>query len=273
METLRCFSAHLARTNGPRSVVDHLSRLAFVLRRLHLVEQVFLVEIERARRKLPPRGKRTPPFTTKKLWEAGEGLMAKARARFNRQPAGRARPAFLRATGELYRDGLILCFSALCLPRISNTSSMRIGRHLLRSGRVYRFHFPAHEVKTKREIDGALPDILVDHFELYIDRFRDLIRGARGHDALWPSRFGGALSTIGIHQIFKRHFAAILHVDAASHDCRRAAANLVTLDTRAPANLAQAILQHRTSRTAYRYITARRQRTRKLLRVRWERII
>lgn len=254
--SLQFFVEHLGKSNAPRSVIDHLSRLISILKRLGLSDQVVLARMERTGVEMPSRCKRKPPFTTAQLWTAGEQLIADAKARRLEAPRGRARAAFLRVTGERYRDGLLLCFSALCIPRIANTTSMQIGRHLLCRDRVYRLHFPAAEVKTKQPIDAAVPEILVEHFETYLNAFRGLIGRAAPQDHLWPSRFGGGLSMIGLHQIYKRHFRRILGVDAASHDCRRAAANCATGDPKAPANLAQLILQHKGGRTVWRYVSA-----------------
>ncbi len=256
-ETLRGFVEHLAATNSPRSVVDHLTRLILVLRRLDLHYEAILAGMERRRIKLPPRRKRQPPFTTPQIWMAGERLIAEAKARRRQAPRGRGRAGFLRATGERFRDGLLLCFSALCIPRIANTRSMVIGRHLLSRGRVYHLSFPADEVKTKQAIDAAVPEVLVEHFELYIGTFRGLIRKDGHRDHLWASRFGGGLSLGGLHEVYKRHFRRILGVDAASHDCRRAAANMTTGDAAGPRNLAQLVLQHRSDRTLWRYVSVR----------------
>ncbi|MGI3900094.1 MAG: hypothetical protein ACRYGP_23595 [Janthinobacterium lividum] len=274
-DTLRCFVEHLRATNSPRSVVDHLTRLIYILKRLGLSYQALLARMERAGIKVPARRKRQVPFTTAQLWVAGERLIAEAKTRRRKAPLGRERAAFLRATGERYRDGLLLCFSALCIPRIANTGSMIIGQHLFHRDKVYRLHFPPEEVKTKQPIDAAVPDILVDHFETYLDSFRDLIRRDgrqdrgdlhdRDKDHLWPSRFGGNLSLGGLHQVYKRHFKRILGVDAASHDCRRAAADCVTLDPRAPTNLAQLVLQHKNGRTVWRYVSVKSESLAKLV--------
>ncbi len=112
-------------------------------------------------------------------------------------------------------------------------------------------------MKTEQAIDAAVPDILVEHVELYLLTFRGLIRKAGQHDHPWTSRSGGGLSLGGLHEVYKRHFRRILGVDAASHDCRRAAANAAVRDSAGPRNLAQLVLQHRSDRTLWRSVSVR----------------
>jgi integrase/recombinase XerD len=86
-----------------------------------------------------------------------------------------------------YRDGLLIAFLALCPIRRRNIAVMLIDAHLQRASQGYSVLFGPEETKNGEPLEFDLPNMVVPHFERYLDHWRPLIPGSVGHHGLWAS--------------------------------------------------------------------------------------
>ena len=259
-DTVQAFSETLLETNAALSVVDHLSRLLCLARRLQCGAACAIIERERDLTDHPHRPKHVPGVTTRQLVEAGESIMSGALARTKAVPHGRNRASYLRRTAELYRDGLLLTFAALCPLRLANVLSMALGEHLFRTEGGYRLYFNESEMKARRAMHRKVPTYLTPAFDCYFEHFRPYIQGAGAHAKVWASRMGDGLSPVGTYRIFVDNARTLLGQHVTPHDYRRCGGNAAAGDVSARPDLAQVALDHKRGSKTERYITVRRTR-------------
>lgn len=121
-----------------------------------------------------------------------------------------------------YRNGFMSALVAFVPLRPRNLTSLEIGRLLVREGDRWFIIIPREETKTTKRLQFELPPILVPYLTVYLEVFRrGLIRG-QGHDALWVSAGGGALSYVGIYKSFAA-LSTRFGMRISPHDARDAA--------------------------------------------------
>src|ERR1019366_8336989 len=86
-----------------------------------------------------------------------------------------------------YRDGLIIALLAVIPMRRRTVAALRIGKHLVRTGKLWDLDIPAEDVKTKRPLAYPIVRELSYRIEVYLNEFRSRIPGAGAHDYLWAS--------------------------------------------------------------------------------------
>jgi integrase/recombinase XerD len=134
-----------------------------------------------------------------------------------------------------YRDGLIIALLALIPLRRRTLATLRIGKHLVRSGDLWALDIPADDVKTKRPLEYPISVELSERTDLYLNQFRRRIRGAGTHDYLWASNRSRPMDDGAIYNMVRRRTRKALGFAVNLHRFRGAAATLWS--SRDPANV------------------------------------
>ena len=178
---LSLYLAHLAKHNAP----------ATVLHRIVGLERGLAVMAPKAKRALlrlviadlenhfEPASKREKLQESAALAALGVRLMEDVKAGDFKNP---------RKSASVYRDGLQTAFLARRPLRLRNLSMMVIGRHIVKTGGVWRIAFAGHEVKNGKPINVLFPEDLVEPLEIYLAKYRlDLAGSNYTGNGLWVS--------------------------------------------------------------------------------------
>jgi integrase/recombinase XerD len=108
--------------------------------------------------------------------------------------------------------------------------SLRIGKHLVKTGDLWALDIPAADTKTRRPLDFPISKELCDRIDLYLQRFRCRIPGANAHAGLWPSNKRGPMSSIGIYNAVRRRTKKAFGFAVNLHAFRHAAASFWSIE-------------------------------------------
>lgn len=191
---------------------------------------------------------------TGKIVELGMSLMKQAVTEgANTTPHKRA---------VLYRDGLIIVFMALAVPRLHTVSVMRLGQHLVRQGNVFRVAWSAAEMKEDRAHEAVLGPELSDLLQRYLDEFRPVLAAKsrtpspHANTAVWFNKRGGALSSTSIYELIVERTGAAFDESMFPHAFRHSAATTLMLERPDLIKLVTPLLQHRDSSSRELYVLA-----------------
>jgi integrase len=140
-----------------------------------------------------------------------------------------------KATATKYRDGMLITLLSLVVLRRRTATALRIGKQLVRNGDYWALEIPPEDVKGKRPLDFALSSDLSDRIDLYLQKYRPRLAGAKGHTALWPSNKGGAMSANGIYDTVCKRTKKAFGFSVNPHRFRHAAGTLWSIED--PANV------------------------------------
>lgn len=172
------------------------------------------------------------------LIELGFALMARARASVDRK----------RRNAALYRDGLQIALLAYRPIRLRNLSSMRIERHLKRSGRGWRVEFEGPEVKNDFPLEFDLPTALVPALDHYLDGAgpRRMLCGDRYQsNGLWVSHWWQQQDHNSIYGRLCKRTSDLFGLPITPHLFRDCAATSLALHDPEEVGLAHLILGNR----------------------------
>ena len=144
-----------------------------------------------------------------------------------------------------YRDGLLIAFLALCPIRRRNIAVMLIDVHLQRTPQGYSVQFDPEETKNGEPLEFDLPDMIVPHFERYLDHWRPLIPGSAGHHGLWASNKQCLVTKCGLNLIVTRHTRRELGTAINLHRFRYAAATTIAIHDPEHVPVAKDLLHHK----------------------------
>ncbi|MGQ3297363.1 tyrosine-type recombinase/integrase [Reyranella sp.] len=170
--------------------------------------------------------------------------------------------ATLHQGAVLYRDGLIIVFMALAVPRLDTVSVMRGGRHLARQKDGYRVSWSAAEMKEDRPHEARLGPELSALIQRYLDEFRPVLAARSKHPppeaegAVWFNRRGGPLSARGIYNLIVERTGAAFEAPMFPHAFRHSAATTLVLERPDLIKLVTPLLQHRDSSSRELYVLA-----------------
>jgi integrase len=134
-----------------------------------------------------------------------------------------------------YRDGLIIALLALIPLRRRTLAALRIGKHLLKSGRLWALDIPRADTKTRHPLEYPISAELSARIDLYLSKFRCRIPGAAAHDGLWASNRGRPMDDGTIYDTVCRRTHAAFGFAVNLHRFRLAAATLWSI--RDPGNV------------------------------------
>jgi integrase/recombinase XerD len=247
---VRAYVADLASINGDFTVVCRVQELYDAIRVMAPDRDWgWLRQIQNAlrARSISVRDKRARMQPAGELVKLGKALMRKAET-------ASTKPSLTRAVW--YRDGLMIAFLAHRPLRLSNLAAITLARHLIRQSRGYRLYFSADEVKGGRSIDTAVPALLVEDLDRYLDHYRPILltRGGRQSpaacNALWVSEIATALDPLSIPNRIKKHTRAAFGKHLWPHLFRDCAATTIAIDDPKHARSIMNILGHSTPATS-----------------------
>lgn len=190
---------------------------------------------------------------TARIVELGRSLMKQAVEEAGATPHQRA---------VLYRDGLIIAFMALAVPRLDTVSVMRLGQHLLHQKDGYRIAWSAREMKEERPHEAKLGPELSALLQRYLNEFRPVLAAqarptrADPTTAVWVNKRGGPLSSRGIYNLIVERTAAAFDESMFPHVFRHSAATTLVLERPDLIRLVTPLLQHRDSSSRELYVLA-----------------
>lgn len=183
--------------------------------------------------------------TSVTLYKLGLRLMDRALLMSNRRTSWRAQNTF--------RDGLIIALLALVPLRRRTLASLRIGKHLKKSGGQWFLDIPAEDVKTGRPLEYPIAPELSQRIDIYVDKIRPKTAGARTHDYLWASSRGRPMQGQVIYNAVREHTRRELGIPVNLQRFRRAAATLWSVRDPANARGAKDLLGHASFATTEKY--------------------
>jgi integrase/recombinase XerD len=134
-----------------------------------------------------------------------------------------------------YRDGLMIALPALIPMRPRTLAALRVGKQLVKTGDLWALDIPAADTKTRRPLDYPISGELCTRIDLYLERFRRRIPGARTHSAVWASNKQRPMSTVGIDKAVRRRTKKAFGFAVNLHRFRHAAASFWSI--RDPVNV------------------------------------
>jgi integrase len=152
-----------------------------------------------------------------------------------------------------FRDTLMLAILAARPLRLRNLAGIRIGRHLVRQGKVWLLTFPADEVKNRRPLEHDLPDGLAPFLATYLERIRPSFLKGAASDVLWLGFEGEPLTPHSVYLGIMWGSRRLLGVAINPHLLRDCAATSLANVSPAAALSAAALLGHQNFATTERY--------------------
>src|SRR5258706_7203955 len=136
--------------------------------------------------------------TSERLYALGFELMNAAMEGIDRVATVSKQIAFQ------YRDGLLISVLAAVPLRRSTLAALRIGTHLVKTGKVWALDIPAGDTKTRQALEFPLSAALSGRIDIYLNQFRTHIPGANTHDGLWASNKAQAMDDDAIYSMVCR---------------------------------------------------------------------
>ncbi len=152
-----------------------------------------------------------------------------------------------------YRDGLVIALLALVPLRRRTLATLRIGKHLIKSGDRWVLDIPAADVKTKRPLDFPISPELSRRIDIYVNEIRPFTAGASGHDYLWASARGRAMNGGVIYAAVRRRTRKEFGFPINLRRFRRAAATLWSVRDPTNARGSKDLLGHASFETTEKY--------------------
>jgi integrase/recombinase XerD len=167
---------------------------------------------------------RKPPrhhlVTSERLYTLGMELMDRTVANAD------ACESISKAHAFEYRDGLIIALLAVIPLRRRTLAALRIGKHLVKSGKIWSLDIPAEDTKTRRSLEYPISAELSGRIDLYLANFRCRIPGASAHDGLWAAERGRPMDDGSIYGTVRRRTQEAFGFPVNLHRFRHAAATL-----------------------------------------------
>jgi integrase/recombinase XerD len=123
-----------------------------------------------------------------------------------------------------YRDGLIIALLAVIPLRRRTLAALRVGKHLVKSGKILSLDIPAQDTKTRRSLEYPISAELSGRIDRYLVKFRCRIPGANAHDGLWASERGRPMDHGTIYDTVRRRTREAFGFPVNLHRFRHAAA-------------------------------------------------
>jgi integrase/recombinase XerD len=249
------YVAYLREDQSSTTVWSHMNSLAMTLMVMEpAVDIDWLWAIVRRlhRVMVPSRRKADRVVPVSKLYQFGFELMDQA----SLEPISLQR-------ARLFRNGLLIALLAARPIRIRNLRSIVIDEHLIRSNGLFYLKFEAHETKTHKTLEFALPQRLAARIETYISTFRPILlarrrpdisgTGSGVADTLWISQFGTSMTDCSIYDAIvdatRKQFGR--HINP--HLFRDCAATSIAFEDPEHVQITTSILGHATLSTSERY--------------------
>jgi integrase len=189
-----------------------------------------------------------------------------------------AMPPDHRSRLVLARDGLMISLLAARPIRVGNLTSMEIGRHLVRSGGLYRLVFTTAETKVGRPIDLHCPAELTPYIDRYLEVYRPLLLTRAKQPTptrrLWINYAGGVMDISAVAYQIKIQTKRAFGLPINPHLFRDCAATSIAIHDPEHVRIATSILGHTCVSTTNKHynqaqmLTAAREHNREILKLR-----
>jgi integrase len=123
-----------------------------------------------------------------------------------------------------YRDGLIIALLAVIPLRRRTLAALRIGRHLVKSGKIWSLDIPPGDTKTRHSLEYPISAELSGNIDRYLTQFRCRIPGAGAHDGFWAGERGRPMDDGTIYDTVRRRTRETFGFPVNLHRFRHAAA-------------------------------------------------
>jgi len=186
--------------------------------------------------------------------EAGMSLMREATR------GGSSLSALKRAI--LFRDGLLIVFMALAVPRRNTVHLMMLGKHLEEKGTIFKVAWSGAEMKEDRGYEAQLGLELSELIRRYLDEFRPVLLARAGRSAMeaqtavWLGRDGRKLGYDAIYRTIIKRTEAAFGKSIFPHAFRHSAATSLALDRPDLISIATPLLQHGAEASRELYVLA-----------------
>jgi integrase/recombinase XerD len=235
--------------NTARTLVNHAVGLRHMLEALAPVQDWtwLLPLIRRLKTAVKPTVNHSDLPSIKELFDLGIALMAGAEDSQN---------GTLKERAIVYRNGLsIAVLASRPLMRRNNLAAIRIGKHLIKDGPVYRLQFTGDEMKGRRARGGPLPVILTDRIERYTALYRPALLGSKSDTkrALWISGMGRPIFPKAMSNRIGVVTECAFGRRITTHEFRHAAASSIAKEDPAHVGIVTTIVGHTDYRTTESY--------------------
>jgi integrase/recombinase XerD len=212
----------LRKTNQDISVATSLHHLRLALRLICPKEDWswFLTITKRIAAAAPTKAKKYGRVTSAELYLLGLKLMDEAIVEAADQPE------ISKVSAMKYRDGLLIALLSLVVLRRRTVTALRIGKQLIKSGALWALSIPPEDVKGKRSLDFGLSADFCDRVDVYLQKYRPRIPGAKSHNGLWPSNKGAPMSSNAIYDLVRKRTREAFGFSVNPHRFRHAAGTL-----------------------------------------------
>ena len=156
-----------------------------------------------------------------------------------------------------FRDGLLLVFVALVVPRIGTVPKMLLGKHVIQIGAAYKVSWSAEEMKGGQPYEARLGPELSALLARYIATYRPVLlarrKEVRRTKAFWLSRDGTPLGQRQLAMRIMNRTKTLLGVSVFPHALRHGAATTLAVERPELIDIVTPLLQHRHARSRQRY--------------------
>ena len=156
-----------------------------------------------------------------------------------------------------YRDGLIVVFLGLHLPRLRNLAELEVGRHVVEVGD--QFILRLFETKGGQSYEGPVHPTVAAPLGRYLHQHRQVLLRQRGRwyapprEALWISKHGSRCSEDTFENVVRKRTGADGRPPLSPHLFRSCAATSVAVNAPGSVDIIPAILIHGSPKTSERY--------------------
>jgi integrase/recombinase XerD len=160
-----------------------------------------------------------------------------------------------------FRDGLLLVFAALVVPRIGTVPKMLLGKHVIQIGAACKISWSAEEMKGGQPYEARLGPELSALLARYIAKYRPVLLARRkevpkDEPAFWLSRDGTPLSQRQLAMRITNRTKTLLGVSVFPHALRHGAATTLAIERPELIDIVTPLLQHRHTRSRQHYNVA-----------------
>lgn len=154
-----------------------------------------------------------------------------------------------RRHATMFRDGLMISLAAWRPKRVSNLTSMRLGREVVLAADGTPLRLAWETTKNGDPSDTTWPTTLRPAWHAWLTKWRPVFAGAAGSDAVWLQKSGRALSACGVSTAFAYRTQAAFGMALRPHMWRTIHANSVLIKEPALAPAVSTMLDHRHPRS------------------------
>ncbi len=243
-EMIERYVADLSRRVSSVTVHGSISKLRRVI---EIIDPAFDVQWLKERglelqENMQPKSRANQIVSSKRIFNAGIALIKRAHSQPGLTSLKRAR---------LARNGLLIAFLALCPIRVKNLAALTLGESLIRQEGQWWLLLSEDDTKSKRRDHRIIPDILVPWIELYVTELKPAFPDSE--TAMWPSQYGGKMSTAGIQRLVNNTTRLTLGKALSPHIFRKCVPHTIAGIDGSRIGLASSLLQHSDPRTTEKH--------------------